>query len=338
MCRHLLISILILSGGLLRGASSEAAFWAFAELGDFSPAAYREAVEKILRAYETDREDAFADRPTGVVALKVYTAGGPGLATPPNLVRALIAALEERGYARENQRIVDLRAFSLRESGFLPPLSEGGDTFFGVPVVALESGQYYEREYFYESPLPPRTSPLAGRGLGGEGLEEEAQGEDRKSFLPVNLLFEVDFWINLPVVSDHPHLGLSGALVNGTLWNASNTFRFFRSRSSGPVAVANLAAIPELRETWRLNLVSLERGQFIGGPRFHSLYTFQEPLLVASNDPVALDTWLIDRINRARRQAGFRLLPRQLPYLLYAEQLGVGRRGNGGWGQPPSRE
>lgn len=327
MCRHLFIRVLVFFLAFQFSPLAGAVFWFDQPLSDFSDSAYQEVVRDLLEKYTERHPGRLEPGPTGVVALKVYTASGPGLATPHSLVRALIEDLEKRGFPRSSQRIVDLRASSLRESGFLPPLSVGGSTFHGVPVIALEEGHHFEAEWFYESPLPPRRSALPGRSLGADfDLEEEARGDDRKSYLPTNLLFDVDFWINLPVAVDHPHLGLSGTLVNGTLWNASNTFRFFRSRSTGPIAIANMAAIPELREGWRLNIVSLERAQFIGGPQFNSLYTIAEPRIIASDDPVALDSSLIEHLNKARLKAGFRLIPGNLPYLLYAEQLDLGQR------------
>ena len=70
--------------------------------------------------------------------------------------------------------------------------------------------------------------------------KENAIGErgddanERKSYLPMPLMHEVDFWINLPCYSDHPTLGVNGALINATMWNASNTTRFLRSPASAP--------------------------------------------------------------------------------------------------------
>jgi len=148
--------------------------------------------------------------------------------------------------------------------------------------------------------------------------------EDRKSFLDTPLFLDTDFWINLPVYTDHNTLGVNGALVNATLWNASNTARFFRSPANAPAAVAEMSAIPELRQTWMFTIASLEHYQFIGGPFFNSLYSASEPLVWLSTDPVIMDAMMRDRIDRLRRETGFEPISEEIRTLEFAETLGVG--------------
>jgi len=291
-----------------------------AQLGEFTVGQYHRAVEAVLEAFEQSTGRLLVPGEKGRVGLKVYTESGPGISTPPKLVRSVIAALERRGFEREQLFIVGLNDNRLRSAGFLPPLSLGGDTFGGIPVFILESGDYYDPLWFYDSPLPSRINSL----LMDDEPTREVSEYERKSFLAVPLLLDVDFWINLPVYTDHPVLGINGALVNATLWNASNTLRFFRSPANAPAAVAEIAAIPELQEGWVFTLVSLERFQFIGGPIFNSLYTRSEPRLWLSQNPVILDALMRDRIDAGRRESGFRPLPREMRLLAYAEQIGLG--------------
>lgn len=293
---------------------------------EFTRETYATTVEALVRAFEqrSGRELALGGR--GRVGLKVYSDSGAGLGTPRDLTRGLLDALERRGIARGQVLIVGLNEAHLREAGYLPPLSVGGDRFEGAKVIALDSGDYWEPDWFYDSPLPgaddsPLEQPLSSFEETKRAFERESQ---RRSFLPIPLMFDVDFWINLPVCSDHPVVGVNAALVNITLWNASNTQRFFRSPASAPAAVAEMAAIPELREGLVFHLVSLERYQFIGGPIFNSLYTISEPLVWLSDNPVMIDSLLRDRIDRGRESTGFRGLPEDLRLIPYAEQMGLG--------------
>ncbi|MDP4878353.1 MAG: DUF362 domain-containing protein, partial [Opitutales bacterium] len=116
-------------------------------------ALYYAEVEALLSYYEqvVGAELKPADR--GKVGLKVNTRGGKGLSTSLQLLRAVIEALELRGYARENIMITDYAAYNLRQAGIMPPLSDMGAQFEGCPVVALDSGQYYDADWFYDSPL-----------------------------------------------------------------------------------------------------------------------------------------------------------------------------------------
>lgn len=295
-----------------------------AELGELSTETYDQAVEHLLAAFERATNRPFAPGPRARAGLKVYSDAGPGLSTPRDLVRGVVKALGRRGFKPEDLLIVGLNASRLRASGFIPPLSVGGDHFEGVPVIALESARYYDPGWFYDSPLPAARVDSPGRDSDDPDAVAAVTEAERRSLLPVPLMFDVDFWINLPGCSDHPILGVNGALVNATLWNASNTQRFFRSPANGPAAAAEIAAIPELRATWACTIFSLERYQFIGGPIFNSLYTLSEPRVWLSDNPVMLDALMRERINRGRAVAGFRELDAELRLLSYGQQVGLG--------------
>ena len=246
------------------------------------------------------------------------------MATPVPLVKAVIAALERRGFQQQNIFLVGLNQLRLRMTGYLPSLVTGETPFKGHPVYVLESGKFYDPVWFYDSPLPQRFDPIMAEQQTKDYPNNSTKDEDRKSFLATPLFLDSDFWINLPVYTDHPMLGVNGALVNATLWNASNTGRFFRSPANAPAAVAEMSAIPELRQTWVFTIVSLEHYQFIGGPYFNSLYSASEPLLWLSTDPVLLDSLMRSRINGLRKQSGFEPISEEIRTLEFAETLGVG--------------
>jgi hypothetical protein len=293
-------------------------------LPDFSRQTYDREVETLIQRFETAVGHALVPGEKKRVGLKIYADSGPGLATPVPLVQAVIAALERRGYSKADIFLVGLNQLRLRFTGYLPSLVTGKTPFEGHQVYVLESGRFYDPEWFYDSPLPSRFDPVFVQKQV-EGVDPMSSlEEDRRSFLATPLFLEADFWINLPAYTDHPTLGVNGALVNATLWNASNTARFFRSPANAPAAVAEMSAIPELRQTWLFTIASLERYQYIGGPYFNSLYTVSEPRLWLSADPVALDTLMLKRLNDRRRRDGFPQISEEIRTLEFAEILGVG--------------
>jgi hypothetical protein len=278
----------------------------------------------MIVAFEESTGRKLAVGPKKKVGLKIYADSGPGLATPVPLVKGVLTALKRRGFEHSNIFLVGLNALRLRMTGYLPSLASGQTPFFGNPVYVLESGRYYDPVWFYDSPLPQRFDPIFAEQQTSGVSATSSKDEDRKSFLATPLFLDADFWINLPVYTDHATLGINGALVNATLWNASNTARVFRSAANAPAAVAEMSAIPELRQTWVFTIASLQHYQFIGGPFFNSLYTVSEPLVWLSNDPVLMDSLARDRINYHRRRNGFEPIDEEIRTLEFAEALGVG--------------
>jgi hypothetical protein len=295
-----------------------------ARLPTFDQRSYDRAVEDLIVAFEKSSGRRLVPGIKKKVGLKVYTDSGPGLATPVPLVKAVIAALRRRGFANQNIFLVVLNSLRARMTGYLPSLVTGKTPFEGNPIYVLESGRFYDPIWFYDSPLPERFDPIFAKAQTRDSDNNTSKDEDRKSFLDTMLFLEADFWINLPVYTDHPVLGVNGALVNATLWNASNTARFFRSPANAPAAVAEMSAIPELRQTWVCTIASLEEYQFIGGPYFNSLYTVSEPRVWLSNDPVIMDSLMRDRIDLWRRKEGFDPISEDIRTLEDAELLGVG--------------
>ena len=315
------------STGPAPGAAAKAApqevVWQ-AQLENFNADTYARHVEALFEKFEATSGQKLVPGAKKKAGLKIYADSGPGMATPLPLVKAVIAALEKRGFEKGNIFLVGLNQLRLRMTGYLPSLVSGRTPFEGHQVYVLESGRYYDPVWFYDSPLPQRFDPVFAEKQTEGVSNSSTKDEDRKSFLATPLFLDADFWINLPVYTDHPTLGVNGALVNATLWNASNTARFFRSPANAPAAVAEMSAIPELRQTWMFTLTSLEHYQFIGGPFFNSLYSASEPLLWLSKDPVLIDSLARDRINGLRKKEGFEPINEEIRTLEFAETLGVG--------------
>ena len=294
-------------------------------LSGFSEQAYQTAVEGLFADFERRTGKALSPKKRGRVGIKVDTQAGKGLSTPASLVKALMNVLRKRGFEQEKIFVLDAAEAPLRASGYIPSLGQLRQNaelkFQGSPVLILDSGRYYDPLWHYESPLPipywQKLPSLSGR------LQDPFEQDERKSFLPVPLMLEVDFWINIPTGMDHPALGLRGAIANASLWNVSNRERFFTSPTNAPVAAAEIAAIPELLNHWAMTLFPLEAYQFIGGPDFKAKYTHSEPLLWMGVNPAMLDALLLKRINQLREASGFRSTIAGA-LLRYAENVGLG--------------
>lgn len=246
--------------------------------------------------------------------------------TPKALTGAVIESLLRRGFKPEQICLVGLREESLRQCGYLPPVgSEDLAPFFdGVRVYALDSGEFYNERWFYDSNLPSRQALINAAKNRDDLYNYQADPNERKSFLNTLLFLKADFWINLPVAADNPALGVSGALANASLWNISNNERFFDSPANAPVAAAEISAIPELRDTWALSFVSLEYYQYLGAPRFNAVYTGREQRLWLSANPVALDYLMWLRFKPLRVRYGYPESATEPPLFQYASSLGLG--------------
>ena len=161
--------LLVSSGGYALSAQEEAEIpegpqlpgtvWE-GNLARFDLREYSREVDSLLKQFEEAIGHRLVPGEKGKVGLKIYADSGPGLATPIPLVKAVIQALVDRGYEKEDVFLVGLNPLRLRFTGYLPSLITGEGPFEEHPIFILESGEYYDPGWFYDSPLPSRFDPV----------------------------------------------------------------------------------------------------------------------------------------------------------------------------------
>jgi hypothetical protein len=262
------------------------------KLSGFSESEYASAVEKTLTEFEKSTGKSLRPGPLKKCALKITTEGGIGLATPKALTRAVATALIQRGFTPEGIIICDNHLENLRIAGYIPQLADAPQKFGDFPVQAwntLAPAWAQEKRLQYENQVLPRpNTPMV------------PWGDPHISVLPKTLFDDVDFWINLPVLSDSKAVGVQGAMAAASLGNMANSERFADNPFNAAKATVEVCAIPELAKKNILTLLSLERYQVLGGPYFDANWCRSEKMILASANPVILDFIGLQKINKGR--------------------------------------
>lgn len=135
---------------------------------------------------------------------------------------------------------------------------------------------------------------------------------------------EVDALLNLCVIKDHQTAGVTLSMKNhfGSIDNPKD----HHTNGSDP-AIADLNALPQIKDKARLFIADGSRGCFDGGPYLTTAGFFAYNGLLLSNDPVALDYQGWQIIEQRRAEAGLPTLQeagREPRYISSAQARGVG--------------
>jgi len=134
------------------------------------------------------------------------------------------------------------------------------------------------------------------------------------------ILLDADVLINLPIMKTHGLAGITGALKNhlGTVPNARD---FHRDTCR---YVADISALPAVKDKTRLCICDALYGLYHGGPQFRPQFRFDYYGVLAATDPVALDATLADIIKAKRVAEGMSPYHKDTLHIARAAELNLG--------------
>jgi hypothetical protein len=262
--------------------------------------------------------------PNEVIGLKVNPVAGKLLSTSHEVVKAVIAQLEETGIPRKNIVIWDRREFELTETGFT------AENYPGITIRGTEQqdlkGSYYnaegklygdrmiDRELYYWADVEGKYDAETMPYMVNEG---------KYSYYSRICTKEVDKIINIPILKNAGS-SVTLALKNLAFGSVSNTGRLHKDLWAE--TCAEVCAFPPLRDKVVLNIADGIRGCFEGGPGANPQFITEFKTILLATDPVAMDRVGYELILKKRIAEKIQSIekPGSRNFLELAGKLGLG--------------
>lgn len=259
--------------------------------------------------------------PTDKVGIKISAAGGQLFATHHAIVNAIVDGLVAAGHARNTIVVWDRDLGELKAAGYRP-----GEE--GYQIAAIEPRTGYDPKATFSAPL---LGKLIWGDLGyvprhGESpLVSDSTNTSNVSHFAKILSSEVTKIINVPVMSDSGTAGLAGCLYNVTLPNIDNWRRFTQYGSVSAYSMADLYADPMISKKVVLNLMDGLLAGYADGPELHPNFAVHQGRLLASRDPVAIDSIALKTLEQLRVPAKLPPIGELAAHVTIAAQMGLGK-------------
>ena len=232
----------------------------------------KNAIEVKNYAYGKDEGISSIIKPGNKVSIKLNCLAGRGLSTEPALVNAVISLLLDCGITENNIIVWDRLNDDLERAGYAIN-TEKGVRCFGNDVAGFTEDFYF---------------------FGEVG-----------SLLSRIVTDFSDVIINMPVLKDHGIVGLSAGMKN--MFGAIHNPNKYHLLTGNPF-VADVYAIPEIKNKTKLTICDATRIQYEAGPPYHPQFCEDYNAIIISEDPVALDfeSWKI--IEQKRKEHSIKSL------------------------------
>lgn len=239
-------------------------------------------------------------RASDVVGIKINCLGAPGIYTRREVVEAIVSGLQSAGVKPDQIIIWDRPESHLRRLG---------------NIYATQTGPGVK---CYASDTP---------GVGGYSEEVETYG-GVKTRLARLLKDKITALVNVPVLKYHAMAGGATVSLKNHLGLVQNPADFHPNKC---IAVADLNTAPTIVSKTRLIVCDALWATFKGSASFSGPDTlFQPRAVLASLNPVALDTIGCEMIDAERARHGLAPVRNNVVHLDRAAQLGLGPKSRAG--------
>ncbi|MBU1627667.1 DUF362 domain-containing protein, partial [bacterium] len=200
------------------------------------------------------------------IGIKVNTLAGKMFATRVELVRAIVKILIRSGFDESKIIIFDRSTKELENAGYKINNSRSSLRCIG----SNPDGGGYSDNFIVFGEIGSR---------------------------PSRILESCTAIINVPLLKDHGIAGITCALKN-FLGTIDNPHKYHMN--CGDPYIADLNASNEIRKRNRLTILDGMTAQYHMGPAFEAAYSWNYNTILMSRDPVAVDTYIHDLIEKKR--------------------------------------
>ena len=263
--------------------------------------------------------------PDDVVGIKITTLGGPAFSTHRALLQAICDGLQAAGVRPSHIIIWDKFQDDMVRAGFTPVAAT--ESHVGIasvfPGTGYDPGAFYQNEMLgtliwgdsefirHDDDLLEAARNSVGRkGFGGEGLGFGSEDSldpgtssqtSNKSYYAALVSHLCTKIINVPVLTDNSYIGMEGCLGSLALGSVDNNRRFQGSPTYGDPAICEILDRDFMRRKVIIHILDALVAQYAGGPRFDPLFTQPIGAIYVSRDPVAIDSLVLQRLERWRK-------------------------------------
>ena len=173
----------------------------------------------------------------------------------------------------------------------------------------------YDDQVFYETQL------LGQLVWGDSEFGKKGEGIGRKSFVSRLVSKELTKIINITPLLNHNRAGVTGNLYSLALGSVDNTRRFDAEAKRLADAVPEIYALKAVGDRVALNIVDALLCQYEGEHLMLLQYSAVLNELRFSKDPVALDVYSLQELDRQRKAANAGAKPKALDLYQQASEL-----------------
>ena len=313
---------------------------------DPNPEAVKNAVASLLstltgKSTATDAWKELGINPNDTVAIKINARGDPRTCTRREVIDAVTATLIAAGVSPDHITIYEKREVDMTKSGY-PTKQESGKVQVRAVIASAASDI---PGLGFDPAATPYFSPSMGELIYGDLKFQSSliDGIPAPSSSGTASGDKIPYWsyftklitpketkiINLGTMTSDPDLGIYGCCASLAIGSVDNSRRLLKPNADQDTTIGEILTSDSLLKP--KTVLHISDGlilKFAGGKDFDASYASTPGLLLASTDPVALDTLALARFEKMRLNPGVAIPPipkiGNVPHIAGAALVGAG--------------